>query len=141
MVFVPIADMHKGSIRAIRYAKQFSKDVRVLTISTSPEAEVRFMRRWKRFPELTDDVLLVVIEYDYRDILRPLVEYIVNSSEQEFPGMLTTVVVPEFIPETRTAGFLHNQTANRLRSRLRSHPNIVVIDVPFHIDSVLRGFE
>lgn len=141
MVFVPIADLHKGSIRAIRYAKQFSKDVRVLTISTTPEAEVRFMRRWKRFPELTEDVLLVVIEYDYRDILRPLVEYIINSSDQEFPGMLTTVVVPEFIPESRTAGFLHNQTANRLRSRLRSHPNIVVIDVPFHIDSVLRGFE
>ena len=141
MVFVPIADLHKGSIRAIRYAKQFSKDVRVLTISTTPEAEVRFMRRWKRFPDLTEDVLLVVIEYDYRDILRPLVEYIVNSSEQEFPGMLTTVVVPEFIPETRTAGFLHNQTANRLRSRLRLHPNIVVIDVPFHIDSHLRGFE
>jgi len=141
MAFVPIADLHKGSIRAVRYAKQFSKDVRVLTISTSPEAEVRFMRRWKRFPELTEDVLLVVIEYDYRDILRPLLEYIVNSSDQEFPGMLTTVVVPEFIPETRTAGFLHNQTANRLRSRLRSHPNIVVIDVPFHIDAVMRKTE
>jgi hypothetical protein len=56
----------------------------------------------------------------------------------EFPGMITTVVVPEFIPENRAMGFLHNQTANRLRSRLRTHKNIVVIDVPFHIESMLR---
>ena len=137
-VFVPIDDIHQGSIQAIWYAKRFSHDVRALKISTTPEEEVRFMRRWKRFPELTSDILLVVIEYDFRDILRPLVDYIVNSSDLEFPGMITTVVVPEFIPENRAMGFLHNQTANRLRSRLRSHKNIVVIDVPFHIESMLR---
>jgi len=137
-VFVPVDDIHQGSIQAIWYAKRFSNDVRALKISTTPEEEVRFMRRWKRFPELTSDILLVVIEYDFRDILRPLVDYIVNSSDVEFPGMITTVVVPEFIPENRTMGFLHNQTANRLRSRLRSHKNIVVIDVPFHIESMLR---
>lgn len=138
MVYVPIADLHQGSIQAIRYAKRISRDVRVLTISTTPEQEVRFMRRWKRFPELVSDVLLVVIEYDFRDIVRPLVEYIVSSSEQEFPGMITTVVVPEFIPENRIADFLHNQTARRLRSRLRVNKNIVVIDVPYHIESMLK---
>jgi amino acid transporter len=137
-VFVPVDDIHQGSIQAIWYAKRFSNDVRALKISTTPEEEVRFMRRWKRFPELTSDILLVVIEYDFRDILRPLVDYIVNSSDLEFPGMITTVVVPEFIPENRAMGFLHNQTANRLRSRLRTHKNIVVIDVPFHIESMLR---
>jgi len=138
MVFVPVADLHRGSIQAIQYAKRISKDVRVLKITTSPEEEIRFIRRWKRFPELTSDVLLVVIEYDFRDILSPLVEYIDQTSELEFPGMITTVVVPEFIPEHRAMNFLHNQTANRLRSRLRAHRNIVVIDVPFHIESLLR---
>ena len=136
VVFVPIADLHKGSIQAIRYAKRISKDVRVLTICTTPEAEERFMRRWNRFPEMTADVLLVVIEYDFRDILKPLVDYIAESSDIEFPELITTVVVPEFIPENSAAGFLHNQTARRLRARLRQHRNIVVIDVPYHIDSM-----
>ncbi len=139
VVFVPIADLHKGSIQAVRYAKRISKDVRVLTIITSPESEERFMRRWNRFPDLTTDVLLVVIDYDFRDILRPLVDYIVESSDLEFPGLITTVVVPEFIPENSGAGFLHNQTARRLRGRLRQHQDIVVIDVPYHINSLQSG--
>ncbi|MEJ2488000.1 MAG: permease, partial [Anaerolineales bacterium] len=51
-VFVPIADLHRGSMMAIQYAKRISNDVRVLTIITSQEEEDRFMRRWNRFPEL-----------------------------------------------------------------------------------------
>ncbi|MEJ2758659.1 MAG: APC family permease [Anaerolineales bacterium] len=138
VVLVPIADVHRGSILAIEYAKRISNDVRVLTIMTSPEMEERFMRRWKRFPKITEDVLLVVIEYDYRDILRPLQEYIVTVSDLEFPNMITTVVIPEFIPESQIAGFLHNQTAVRLRAGLRQHRDIVVIDVPYHIESMKK---
>jgi hypothetical protein len=47
------------------------------------------------------------------------------------------VVVPAFIPEHQAANILHNQTANRLRSYLRGYKDIVIIDVPFHIDSVV----
>ncbi len=138
VVLVPIADVHRGSILAIEYAKRISNDVRVLTIMTSPEMEERFMRRWKRFPEVVEDVLLVVIEYDFRDILQPLLEYIVTVSDLEFPEMITTVVIPEFIPESQVAGFLHNQTAVRLRAGLRHHRDIVVIDVPYHIESLKK---
>jgi amino acid transporter len=141
VVFVPIADIHRGSIQAISYAKRISRDVRVLTIITSPEAEERFMRRWNRFPEITSDLMLVLIEYDYRDVLAPLVEYIAKISAQEFSGQLTTIVVPEFIPETEAAGFLHNQTARRLRASLRQYQDVVVIDVPYHIHSMLRDAE
>ncbi|MBN1668960.1 MAG: hypothetical protein JW862_17845 [Anaerolineales bacterium] len=78
-----------------------------------------------------------MIEYDYRDIIRPLVEYIERLNREEFPDQLTTVVVPEFIPESWVANIMHNQTANRLRWRLKEHKDIVIIDVPFHIDSQL----
>ncbi len=104
---------------------------------TSPDGEERFMRRWNRFPEITSDVKLVMIEYDFRDILSPLVRYIEKINTEEFPHQLTTVVIPEFIPENRIANLLHNQTANRLRWLLKEHKDIVIIDVPFHIDSQL----
>lgn len=134
---VPIADIHRGTILAIEYAKRISDDVRVLSIITSPEMEERMRRRWKRFSEITNDVQLILVDYDYRDILSPLVSYIEMLNTEEFPNQLTTVVVPEFIPEHQIANILHNQTANRLRSRLRDHKDIVIIDVPFHIDSQL----
>jgi hypothetical protein len=135
VVVVPIADVHRGTIRAIAYAKRLSRDVRALTIITSPEMEERLLRRWKRFPEITADVKLITIEYDFRDILSPLVDYIVSVNEKEFPDLITTVVVPEFIPESAAGRILHNQTANRLRDRLRQYKDIVIIDVPFHLDS------
>lgn len=135
VVVVPIADLHRGTLRAIKYAKRLSRDVRALVVFTSPEMKDRFMRRWNRFPGITKRIKLVAIEYDYRDIITPLVAYIEKVNNVEFPDKLTTVVVPQFIPEHKTAELLHNQTANRLRARLREYKDIVIIDVPFHIDS------
>lgn len=137
VVVVPIADIHRGTVRAIEYAQRLSTDVRVVTIITFPAMEARLMRRWQRFLQITEDVKLVTIEYDYRDILKPLVEYIEKVNKEEFPDQITTVVVPEFVPEHPLAIILHNQTASRLRSRLKQYKDIVVIDVPFHIDSQL----
>jgi len=137
VVVIPIADVHRGTILAIEYAKRISHDVRVLSITTNPEMEEHLLRRWNRFPNITGDVQLIIVEYDYRDILSPLVRYIEELNEEEFPHQLTTVVIPEFIPERRIANILHNQTAVRLRARLKEHNDIVIIDVPFHINSQL----
>jgi len=137
VVVIPIADVHRGTVLAIEFAKRISSDVRALCVTTSAQMDDRLLRRWNRFPEITADVQLIRIEYDYRDVLSPVVDYIEQLNEVEFPDKLTTVVVPEFIPEHRFANFLHNQTANRLRWRLREHKDIVIIDVPFHIDSRL----
>jgi amino acid transporter len=135
VVIVPIADVHRGTLHALKYARRFSKDVRALTVITSPDMKERLLRRWKQFSQITDDITLIPLEYDYRDILTPLVEYIVRVNHDEFPHQLTTVVVPAFIPERKTAEILHNQTAAQLRKRLREYKDIVIIDVPFHIDS------
>lgn len=135
VVVVPIADIHRGSLRAIQYARRLSDDVRVVTISTGPEDKEEFLKRWKRFPEVTEEVKLELVEYDYRDVLTPIVNYIKRVNEKEFPHEITTIVIPEFIPERFSARFLHNQTATRLRSLLRNYRDIVIIEVPFHIDS------
>ena len=92
------------------------------------------MRRWNRFPEITNAIQLVAIDYDYRDVVTPIVDYIEHVNNVEFPDQLTTVVIPEFIPENLLGHLLHNQTANSLRFRLRNYRDIVVIDLPFHIE-------
>lgn len=137
VVIVPIADVHRGTLRALMYAKRISKDVRAICVTTSPEMRERLLRRWKRFSKLTRRIKLITIEYDYRDILTPFVQYIDKVNKEEFPHQLTTVVIPAFIPTHRVGQILHNQTAARLRSMLRSHKDIVIIDVPTHIDSAI----
>jgi amino acid transporter len=133
VVVVPMADVHRGTLRALRYALRISDDVRALCISTSNEMRARFEERWNRFPEITGRCKLVIIDYEYRDILTPLVDYIEHVNNVEHPNQLVTVVVPEFVSDSFTGQLLHNQTANILRRRLRLHEDIVVIDVPFHL--------
>ncbi|MBK9050015.1 MAG: APC family permease [Chloroflexi bacterium] len=133
VAIVPIADVHRGTIRALRYARRISDDVRAVCIITSPEQMDRLQRRWERFPEITQDLHLVCLEYEYRDIITPLVNYIDQVNNVEFPDQLITVVVPEFVPKSFGEQLLHNQTANFLRIRLHGQEDIVVIDVPFHL--------
>ncbi|MEW5829570.1 MAG: APC family permease [Chloroflexota bacterium] len=135
VVIVPIGDVHRGTLRAITYARRFAKDVRVICVTTSPEMKERLLRRWKRFSKITRRVKLITIDYDYRDVLTPVVEYIEQVNNIEFPDQITTVVIPAFIPTYTIGRFLHNQTARRLREQLRNYKDIVMIDVPIHIDS------
>jgi amino acid transporter len=133
IVLVPIADVHRGTLRAIKYARRISNNVRVITILTDPAVQVEMQQRWARFSDLTAGVELVFIDYEYRDILPPLVDYITHVNNVEYPQQLITVVIPEFVPESLPAHLLHNQTANLLRWHLRGQPDVVVIDVPYHL--------
>jgi amino acid transporter len=133
VAIVPIADIHRGTLRALQYAKRLATDVRAVCIATSPEMHERVKRRWAHFPKLTAEIELVIIDYDYRDILTPLVNYIEMVNHEEFPNWLITVVIPEFVPTETYAQILHNQTANLMRRHLRSREDIIVIDVPYHI--------
>jgi len=134
VVIVPIADVHRGTLLAMQYARRLSTDVRVLTVFTDDTSRKRFDKRWKKFSEITEGLNLISIEYDYRDILNPIISYIKNVNDHEFKDQITTVVVPEFIPESKLASWLHNQTAARLRNLLRDDKDIVLIEVPFHVD-------
>ena len=100
----------------------------------------RIEARWARFPKLTEGVKLVIIDYDFRDILTPLIDYIERVNHEEFPDQMITIVIPEFIPIETTARFLHNQTANLLQRSLLKYEDIVVIDIPYHL-KVKNGTE
>jgi amino acid transporter len=138
VVIVPLADVHRGTLQALQYAKRIATDVRAVCVATTPEMRERVERRWARFPILTEGLELIIIDYDYRDVLTPLVQYIENVNHDEFPGYLITVVIPEFVPADAAARILHNQTANLMRRHLRNREDVIVIDVPYHIPSASK---
>ena len=133
VVILPMGDVHKGTLRALQYATRLSDDVRAVSITTSEQMKERLKTRWNRFPKITRKAKLVCIEYDFRDVLEPLIDYILEVKREEFPDQLITVVIPEFVTESLAAQFLHNQTANFLRFRLRNEPNIITVEIPYHI--------
>lgn len=81
-------------------------------------------------------VPLVVIDSPYRETVRPVRQY-VRQLRREHPGDVISVVIPEYVVEHWWEQVLHNQTALRLKTRLRLEPSVVVTSVPW----VLGGVE
>ena len=83
VAIVPIADIHRGTLRALKYSRRLASNVRAVSIITHSDQEERIRRRWTRFPEITAGIQLDIIAYEFRDILSPLIEYIERVSEVE----------------------------------------------------------
>jgi hypothetical protein len=53
------------------------------------------------------------------------------SEKNEDPPV--TVVISEFVPKHWWEHFLHSQSALRLKAALLGKPNVVVVDIPYHL--------
>ena len=75
-------------------------------------------------------VPLVVIESPYRETVRPVVRYL-RLLRRENPGDVISIVIPEYVVAHWWENLLHNQTALRLKGRLRFEPSVTVTSVPW----------
>jgi amino acid transporter len=130
-VLVLVGDLHMGVARALRFAQSLSPTPRAVYIETDPEATRRLGERWAK---LALGVPLVVLPSPYRSVLGPLLDYI-DTLQGGDPSRMVTVVLPEFIPRRWWQHLLHNQTALLIKGALLFRRNVVVVDVPFHLES------
>jgi hypothetical protein len=79
-------------------------------------------------------VPLVVLESPYRSLIRPILRYI-DQVDKQYDDDILSVVLPEFIPSQWWQHLLHNQTALALKGALLFRKGIVVISVPYHLES------
>jgi hypothetical protein len=79
-------------------------------------------------------VPLTVVESPYREVTRPVLEY-VKGIRRESPRDLVTVFIPEYVVGRWWEQLLHNQSALRLKSRLLFQPGVMVTSVPWQLDS------
>jgi len=75
-------------------------------------------------------VPLVVVESPYRETVAPVLRY-VRHLRREHPGDVISIIIPEYVVEHWWQNVLHNQTALRLKGRLRFEPSITVTSVPW----------
>jgi amino acid transporter len=130
-IIVPISDVHKGTLTALRYARSLSKDITAVFIAIDDDQTRRIKNRWKKW---TADIPLVVVESPYRELMHPLVDYIESQAELSGPQDIITIVVPEFVPRRWWHNFLHNQNATWLHFALRHIPGVVVVNVPYQVE-------
>jgi len=128
-VLVPIGGIQRAVVKALRYARRLSTDVRAIYIEIDPNATEALKKQW---PEWGQGVTLVVLESPYRSLMEPLLEYI-EGVQRADPQGYVTVILPEFVPHRLWQHLLHNQHALLIKGALLFKPNIVVTSVPFHL--------
>jgi hypothetical protein len=79
-------------------------------------------------------VPLTVIDSPYREITRPVIDY-VKSLRQNAPRDVVTVFIPEYVVGKWWENLLHNQSALRLKGRLLFEPGVMVTSVPWQLAS------
>lgn len=124
-VIIPISTFHKGTVKAIIYAKSISDNVQALYIAINPERTKVIQEIWKDWGL---DIPLIILETPYRSIVQPLVDYI-DQLQSEDPETLITVVLPEFVPAKWWQQMLHNQSALLIRGTLMFKKGVVVTSV------------
>jgi amino acid transporter len=129
-VVVLVSNVNRGVINAISYARSLAPDrlIAVSVVGDSAEQE-SLLKAWD---EHDISVALHTIYSPYRELTRPVLNYL-DELEEESPDSVITVVIPEFVTSWRTQ-FLHNQSAFALKARLLYRPDTVVTSVPVLVD-------
>jgi hypothetical protein len=128
-VLVLIGDVHRGVVRAVRYAKTLAPTatVRAVFVETDPARTRKVEEEWAKWGL---GVPLVVLTSPYRSLLRPFLDYI-DQIQSRGDEQMVTIVLPEFLPRRWWQHVLHNQTALLIKGALLFRKNIVVADVPY----------
>ena len=129
-VIVPISNVHRGALAALRYARMLSDDVTAVHIAMEPDDTEKVRQKWETWGRGTR---LVIVNSPYRLFLEPLLNYINEILSVRQPNESITIVVPHFVPEKRSHNVLHMQTAEMLRHELLSTPGVVITEVPYQI--------
>jgi amino acid transporter len=129
---VLVSKLHLPTLRALAYARATRPDVvEAVTVNVDEKDTRALMDRWAQ-----EDfrVPLKVIESPYREITRPVLEY-VRRVRKDNPRDVVTVFIPEYVVGRWWEQILHNQSALRLKSRLLFQPGVMVVSVPWQLAS------
>jgi len=129
-IVVPVSGVNNAVANTLEYARSLSGNIIVVHVALDPEAGQRVKKRWD---EWNCGLPLVVVDSPYRELMRPLVEFIERVDRLD-PDDIVTVLVPEFVTHKWWHYLLHQQTGMILRSALLRHKRWVVTSVPYHLD-------
>jgi hypothetical protein len=136
---VLVSKIHTPTLRALAYARATRPStLEALTVGVDEEDARRQQDEWD---EVGIPVPLKVLQSPYREVTRPVIEYI-RSLSKASPRDVVTVYIPEYVVGRWWEHLLHNQSALRLKTRLLFQPGVMVTSVPWQLaSSALRADE
>src|SRR5271170_7450387 len=139
IVVIPMARWDRVSEKAMRFGLLLSKEIKVVHVHSADEEG--------RLDEIWDDQVmgpirkeglqepeLVVIPSNYRFIINPLMDYILELEEKN-PGRKVAVLLPELVVRHWWENALHNQRVQLLKLMLllKGNQRIVVVNIPWYL--------
>ncbi|MDT6982845.1 APC family permease [Streptomyces lusitanus] len=129
---VLISKVHRPTLRALAYARLLRSDtLEALSVNVDADETRALREEWER---RGIDVPLKVLDSPYREVTRPVIEY-VKSLRAQSPRDVVSVIIPEYVVGHWYEHFLHNQSALRLKGRLLFTPGVMVTSVPYQLES------
>jgi amino acid transporter len=135
---VLVSTLHEPALRALAYARATRPStLTALTVRADAEETEALNRAW-----IAADlpVPLTILDSPYREITEPIIEYAARI-RRESPRDLVAVFVPEYVVGRWWEELLHNQSALRLKVRLRLLGGVMVTSVPFLLESAVPEAE
>jgi amino acid transporter len=135
IAIVLVSKLHLPTLRALAYARA-TRPARLeaVTVDVDAAETARLQQDWDR---RAMPLPLTVVSSPYREITRPVIEY-VRRLRRESPRDIVTVYVPEYVLGHWWEQALHNQSALRLKARLLLERGVVVASVPYQLHSATR---
>jgi amino acid transporter len=129
---VLVSRLHLPTMRALAYAHGTRPStIEALTVGIDDGDTERLRQEWMRHDI---DVPLVVVHSPYREMVRPVLDYL-RHIRRESPRDVVTVFIPEYVVGHWWEQLLHNQSALRLKARLLFEPGVMVTSVPWQLHS------
>ncbi len=129
---VCISKVHKPTMRALAYARASRPTyLEAVTVDVDADETQALLDEWDR---RDIPVPLKVLSSPYRQITKPVLDY-VRSIRSGNPRDLVTVYLPEYVLGRWWEQVLHNHSALRLKARLLFTPGVMVVSVPWQLQS------
>jgi hypothetical protein len=133
---VLVSTLHLPTMRAVAYARATRPDVlEALTVNVDDGDTRKLVAEWER-RQLP--VPLKVVESPFREITKPILQY-VKRIRTDNPRDVVTVFIPEYVLGHWWEQLLHNQSALRLKGRLLFQRGVMVVSVPWQLESSKRA--
>ncbi|MDX6739737.1 APC family permease [Actinocorallia sp. A-T 12471] len=129
---VLVSKIHKPTLRALAYARASRPStLEAVSVAVDAAESERLRDEWDA---LDLPVPLKVLDSPYREITRPILEYVKNVRRKS-PRDVVAVYIPEYVVGHWWEHILHNQSALRLKGRLLFQPGVMVTSVPWQLVS------
>ncbi len=124
---VLVSRLHAPTIQALAYARATRPSTLVAVHVQTDGSDVESLER--EWLDRAIPVPLIILDSPYRDITGVFIDY-VHRISRDSPHDIVSVFIPEYVVRHPWETLLHNQSALRLRVRLRSERGVVVTSVP-----------